>query len=68
MANYIAYKRSSGGEIHRIGYVVFDSKSSLSQYTHAPSLLGHPERNIFWDNSSGPSVGVTPYEPESKIY
>ncbi|MEO9061496.1 MAG: hypothetical protein ABI270_05580 [Nitrosospira sp.] len=68
MASYIVYKRSSGGEIHRIGYVVFDSKSSLDQYTHAESLVGYPERNIFWDNSSGPSVGVTLYEPENMIY
>ncbi len=65
MVNYAAYTRSVEGQILGIGYVVFDSKLQLSHYPHAQPLVGQPERNVFWDNPSGLSIDVTPYERES---
>jgi hypothetical protein len=58
---YIAYSRDESGIVSRLHQTArMAGEMRRVEYPYAESLRGWPERTVYWQHATGPSVGVAP--------
>jgi hypothetical protein len=63
VVRYAIYTRTKEGITERVSFAIaIYPKDAETAYIHKESLSGFPESVVFWDNSTGASVGIAPIE------